>query len=332
MQRATFLLFAITLLAGMGCAADRKAVFPPGAKPIGPFSPGVISGNWLYVSGQGARNAEGKLGADMIENIHQSLDNVRAVVEAAGMRMDHVLYVQVYLSNMSAYEDVDAIFRNYFPHAPARTVTSVVRMPTDTPVEISAIAYNGPRDSIRMGGFHPAAVQAGGRTYFAGVLGRRSDTARLPDSGVKQTELAFESLAAVMKNAKVGWGDLSVATIYFSPNVRAEDVDTVARQRLKSTPYLLIETAGIPLKANIEIMATAAPDLEFTRLMDLSAAGDALKRAVVANVYADTIEHFADMNKVYAGMLGDVAPARTTLQTTPFSEGKQHKVSAILPK
>jgi 2-iminobutanoate/2-iminopropanoate deaminase len=325
---------AAVLLVMITCAAaERKAVFPPGVKPVGPYSPGVLSGSWLYVSGQGARDAEGKLGADTIEQTRQALDNVRAVVETAGMRLENILYVQVYLSNIAAYDDVDGVFRDFFPRAPARTIIGVKRMPTDTPVEISAIVYNGPRDNVRMGGVHPAAVKAGGRTYLSGILGRRSDTARLPDSGAKQAELAFESLDAVMKNAQIKLTDLSMVTVYFSTNMRREDAESVAAKRLKGVPYMLVETMAIPLQANIEIMAVSAPDLAFTPLQDLATVDkSAFANAVAANVYIDTIEHFADMNKVYSAQLNEVAPARTTVQTTEFSEGKKNWVALVSVK
>lgn len=327
------IVLCIILAAASITGAERKPIFPPGVKPVGPYSPGVVSGSWLYVSGQGARDAEGKLGKDTIEQTRQALENVRGVVDAAGMRLEDILYVQVYLADINAYDDVDGVFRDFFPRAPARTIIGVTRMPTDTPVEISAIVFNGTRDNVRMSGLHPAAVKAGGRTYLSGILGRRSDTPRLPDTGVKQAELAFDSLDVVLKNAKLRAADLSMVTVYYSTNMRREDAEAVANRRLKTVPHIYVETAAIPLKSNIELMAVAASDLAFSGLQDLSTASKELfANAVTANVYIDSIDNFATMNKAYAALLNEVAPSRTTVQTTPLAEGKKNQVSVISVK
>src|SRR5436305_4701375 len=97
-------VLCIILAAAAAPGADRKPIFPPGVKPVGPYSPGVVSGSWLYVSGQGARDAEGKVGKDTIEQTRRALENVRAVVETAGMRLENILYVQVYLADINAYD------------------------------------------------------------------------------------------------------------------------------------------------------------------------------------------------------------------------------------
>ena len=69
-------------------AAERKIVSPPGAAVAGPYSPGILAGDFLYVSGQGARNAEGKFAATIEQQIAACLKNVQNIVEAAGLTME----------------------------------------------------------------------------------------------------------------------------------------------------------------------------------------------------------------------------------------------------
>src|SRR6185503_15046227 len=109
-----------------------------GPKPVGPYSPGIMAGDFLYVSGQGARDRDAKLPEAIEAQVRQTLDNVKGIVEASGLTLEHVVYTQVYLHQMANYETMDRVWREYFPKTPpARSVLGVHRMPTDTPFEIS---------------------------------------------------------------------------------------------------------------------------------------------------------------------------------------------------
>src|SRR4051812_43958704 len=79
--------------------AEKRAVASPSIKPAGPYSPGVIVGDFLYVSGQGAKNAEGQIASDSDAQLRQCFENVKAIVTAAGLTMDNVVYTQVYLTD-----------------------------------------------------------------------------------------------------------------------------------------------------------------------------------------------------------------------------------------
>ncbi|MGH9660815.1 MAG: RidA family protein, partial [Bryobacteraceae bacterium] len=59
----------LLLLAASLAAADKRVVFPASAKPVGPYSPGIFAGDYLYVSGQGARGADGKFAATIEEQV-----------------------------------------------------------------------------------------------------------------------------------------------------------------------------------------------------------------------------------------------------------------------
>ena len=118
----------------------KRVIAPPGPKPVGPYSPGIMAGDFLYVSGQGARDRDGRLPETVEAQVRQTLENVKTIVEAAGLTLEHVVYSQVYLASISSAETMERLWREYFPkQPPARAVLGVHRMPTDTPVGI-----NGP--------------------------------------------------------------------------------------------------------------------------------------------------------------------------------------------
>src|SRR5688572_4689496 len=132
--RAGLLLSAIFAVA-LGVfvsAAEKRVIAPPGPKPVGPYSPGIAVGDFLYVSGQGGRDAEGKLPSAIDAQTRQTLQNVKAIVEAAGLTMEHVVYSQVYVDNMAHYDAVDRVWKEFFPKAPpARAFLGVYKLPTD---------------------------------------------------------------------------------------------------------------------------------------------------------------------------------------------------------
>lgn len=111
--------------------------------PIGPYSQAVMAGNELFCSGQVALDPEtGDLrGADVVEQTHQALRNLGAVLEAAGMSYDNVVKTTVFLVDMNDFAAVNEAYAKYFDAAkPARSTVAVAGLPKGARVEIDAIA------------------------------------------------------------------------------------------------------------------------------------------------------------------------------------------------
>ncbi|HEV2699470.1 MAG TPA: RidA family protein, partial [Terriglobales bacterium] len=103
-------------------------------------SPAVDAGDYLYISGQGPQRADGSLTASFGEQARQALDNIKAIVEAAGLTLDNVVYTQVYLEDINKYDEMNRIFGEYFVKTPpARALLGVARVP-EPPIEINAVA------------------------------------------------------------------------------------------------------------------------------------------------------------------------------------------------
>ena len=93
----------------------------------------------MYISGQGSRKPDGSLPSAFDEQVKQALDNVQAVVKSAGLTIDHVVYMQVYLEDVSKYDALNKVFAHYFGNAePARAVLGVYKNP-DSPVQMNAV-------------------------------------------------------------------------------------------------------------------------------------------------------------------------------------------------
>ena len=124
----------------------KKVITRPGQAmtPASILSPGIQFGNLLFVSGAGAHDpTTHKVVAGPIQNqVRQCLENLKAVVEAAGSSMDKVLKCNVFLVDIKDFQAMNEVYRTYFPtNPPARSTVAVKDLPGESPVEIELIAY-----------------------------------------------------------------------------------------------------------------------------------------------------------------------------------------------
>jgi 2-iminobutanoate/2-iminopropanoate deaminase len=124
--------------------AAREAVSTDLApKAIGPYSQAIRAGGLLFVSGQVPLDpATGRLvQGDIAVQTHRVMQNVKAVLEAAGASLDAVVKTTIYLADLGDFKTVNEIYGGYFtPPAPARATVQVARLPLDARVEIDAVA------------------------------------------------------------------------------------------------------------------------------------------------------------------------------------------------
>lgn len=115
--------------------------------PIGPYSQAVMTGNMLYTSGQIAINPKtGDLVQGSIEEeTEQVMENIKALLEAAGMGFDDVIKTTIFITDMHQFSRINAVYGLYFKEdtAPARETVQVAALPKFVNVEISVIAFKG---------------------------------------------------------------------------------------------------------------------------------------------------------------------------------------------
>lgn len=114
-------------------------------KPVGPYSPGMGFDRLIFVSGQGATDpATGELaGADAAAQTEQCLKNLRAILQAGGSDLQHVLRCGVFLLDMNDFQAMNGVYQRMFgDHRPARTTIQAAALPgKGLRVEIDCIAY-----------------------------------------------------------------------------------------------------------------------------------------------------------------------------------------------
>jgi len=117
---------------------------PKAPSPVGPYNQSVLVGNTLYVSGQIAIDQlTGHLILTNIEEeTHQVMNNLRFILENAGMTFENVVKCSVFVKDMDMYSRINAVYASYFNEdtAPARELVEVANLPKYVNVEVSCIA------------------------------------------------------------------------------------------------------------------------------------------------------------------------------------------------
>ena len=110
---------------------------------IGPYSQGIIASPFVYSSGQlPADPKTGEITGGITEQTTQSLNNLKAVIEAGGSDLEHVIKTTVFLKDMGDFAAMNAVYAQFFDKGikPGRSAVQVAKLPKDALVEIEAIA------------------------------------------------------------------------------------------------------------------------------------------------------------------------------------------------
>lgn len=125
----------------------KKIISTPSApKAIGPYSQATVHDGLVYLSGQIPLDpVTGQtVSGDIAEQTERVLENLKAVLEAAGSSLDQVLKTTVFLKDMAEFPVMNEVYARYFTaNPPARATVEVARLPRDVRVEIEAIAVAG---------------------------------------------------------------------------------------------------------------------------------------------------------------------------------------------
>lgn len=110
---------------------------------IGPYSQAIAAGDFVFTSGQIPLDpATGEVvGTTIQEQAPRTLDNLKAVLEAAGTNMDKVTKTTCFLADMADFAEFNKIYSSYFQNNPARSCFSVKQLPKNVLVEVEAVAY-----------------------------------------------------------------------------------------------------------------------------------------------------------------------------------------------
>ena len=266
-------LLASSLLCYAGAEAQVRAVVTEKATSTRDAlgSAGIDAGDYVYVSGQGPRRPDGATPPDFADQVRQSLENVRTVVEAAGLTKDHIVYVQVYLEDMSQYGVLDNVFADFFPKMPpARAVLGVARLPEPS-VQITAVAVRDlkGKQPVVVPSFKPNRAYSFGmlthdRLFVSTMLGSDLSNGNVPGEAAKQVDLALDRLKMVVEAAGLTLGNMVFVNPYLTSDIpmRIMNEHYARRFEFGNTPgRATIRVSSLPEGAHIAYTGVAVLDL-----------------------------------------------------------------------
>lgn len=126
----------------------QKIITKTAPQAIGPYSQGIIAGNFIFTAGQIPMMADGKLLAGSIEDqMHQVMKNLEEVLKAAGATLTDVVKTTAYVTDISILERINKIYSSYMQEPyPARETVGVKQLPKGAEIEISMIAVKQIKD------------------------------------------------------------------------------------------------------------------------------------------------------------------------------------------
>ena len=272
-MRFILLLCAWQICFAEGAQAQLKQILPKPAPLASDAlgSPAIDAGDYVYVSGQGPLRPDGSTPTNFADQVLQSLENIKTVVEAAGLGMDHVVYVQVYLDDMSHYEALDKAFAEFFPRLPpARGVLGVARLPEPS-VQINAVAVRDlkGKQAVVLPNFKPNKAYSFGmlthdRLFVSTMLGSEPATDRVPANPAEQVDLALDRLKMVVEAAGLKLGNMVFVNPYLTSEIpmRIMNEHYARRFEFGNTPgRATIQVSSLPEGAHLAYTGVAVRDL-----------------------------------------------------------------------
>jgi enamine deaminase RidA (YjgF/YER057c/UK114 family) len=238
-------------------------------------SSAMDAGGYLYLAGQSGNRPDGTVANNFSGQAAQALENVKVILDASGLTMEHVVYVQVYLENVDNYPLLHTVFKKYFPNAPpAGAVLGVAKLP-ESAIQINAVAVrdlNGRKAVILPNykwdwPFSPG-ILTHDRLFISAMQGRDPQSGKLADDPAAQTDLALDGLNAVAEAAGLTMKHFVFVNPYLTNKIPTKIMNERYARRFEfgNTPArATIQVTSLPLQAQIEYTGVAVRDLNLRR-------------------------------------------------------------------
>jgi enamine deaminase RidA (YjgF/YER057c/UK114 family) len=267
------LLLWSTVVAQAQAGASAPSQESPEVHRSAPSS--VDAGDYIYISGQGPRGAHGALPATFTAQARQALNNLKSVVEAAGLTMDHVVYTTLYLTDISQNAEMNRVFGEFFGKIPpASAVLGVAALP-DPPIEINAVAVRNLSDrrAISPPGYKSDEPFSPGilthdRLFVSAMPATAPSAGKASDDPATQVDFALDRMKAVVEAAGLNLSNMVFVNPYLTAQfpMRVMNEHYARRFEFGNTPArATIEVSSLPNGAQIEYTGVAVRDLKARR-------------------------------------------------------------------
>jgi enamine deaminase RidA (YjgF/YER057c/UK114 family) len=262
---------AVTLQAQAGSAGPSQK----SAEAHRASSSSADAGDYVYISAQGPRGADGELPATFAAQVRQAFNNLKAVVDSSGLTMDHVVYTTVYLTDIHQYEEMNHVYGEFFGKTPpARAVLGVAAL-SDPAIAINAVAVRNlsERRVVSPPGYKSDEPFSPGilthdRLFVSALPAMASAGDKSSDDPAAQVDFALDRMKAVVEAAGLTLGHMVFVNPYMTSSFPARVMNQhyASRFEFGNTPArATIEVSSLPGGAQIEYTGVAVRDLKERR-------------------------------------------------------------------
>ncbi len=215
----------ITAIAYSDPSEIKQIGQPPGGRP---YSPAILAGDTLYLSGRGDQLPDGSHPATFEEQVRQTMRNVESALKQAGLDLRHVVFSNVYIDNYSNYAIVNKVYSEFFAYGdePARATIFTDWIPGDSHVEVTCVATTDLANrkvvrppAMKFGPDERAmsaspAVWAGHTLYISGLTGFDTIEGMPADDLETQSHRMARNIIEVLKAAGLRLEDIVSGNVY----------------------------------------------------------------------------------------------------------------------
>lgn len=269
-------VLAAALLLSLTMQTPAKQIINAGPAPVGPYSPAVSAGGFIYVSGTLAQDDSGAIvgKGDAAAQTRRVIERMRDVLAAAGSSLEQVVAVTVYLKSASDFAAMNEAYRTYWRTAPpTRTTVIADFVLADALVEMSMIAVpkGAPREVIHPEGWmaspnpYSYAIRSGDTVFLSGLVSRsgRDNSVVAGDIDV-QMRTVMENAGELLKAAGLSFANVVSARVYLPDGAVFGRMNEVYRRSFDGTApparaTVLAGLAGSQYHVEITMIASSAP-------------------------------------------------------------------------
>jgi enamine deaminase RidA (YjgF/YER057c/UK114 family) len=244
--------------------AEKKAIGQP---PMGrPYSPGILAGDTLYVSGKGDQLPDGSHPATFEEQVRQCMRNVEATLKEAGLDFRHVVMSHIFIDEPKNRDVVAAIYNDFFEdgNEPAVALVDVDWIPGGSHVEVTCVATKdlASRRVVRPARFYTGrwtgkasrAVLAGNTLYLSSTAGMGDG--RIPEKFEDEFHQLARNQIDVLKEAGLGLEDIVSGHVYLENIDDYQAMNGVYKEYFSKGPG--VRTTLMPTKNDIRMTRVSA--------------------------------------------------------------------------
>jgi 2-iminobutanoate/2-iminopropanoate deaminase len=249
---------------------ERKIIAPAGWSTANPYSHAIQSGDTLFISGQVSRDPKSNqpIEGDVTTQVKTIFANVEEILKTAGFTMADIVANRVYLTDASAFGEMNKAYVPNFPKTPPARATVIVGLPgPQYKVELTPTAVRGPKEAIttpaadgspgKPSATLSSAIKVGNRLYVAGILGNNQTNKGNVEA---QTAEAMARIERTLKAAGFSFADLADAVVYITDASYFQAMNTAYRAAIgKDFPArATVKTGLVGQDGLVEIMFVAA--------------------------------------------------------------------------